>query len=60
MTKSVRSVNVIVRIDFIGDDVSNDSVEAALHNMEYNFSYEDDYIRIVDTEIVDTFVDDPK
>ena len=60
MTKSVRSVNVIVRIDFIGDDVSNDSVEAALHNMEYNFSYEDDYIRIVDTEIVDTFVRDPE
>lgn len=60
MTKSVRSVNVVVRIDFIGNDVSNDSVQEALHNMEYNFSYEDDYIRIVDTEIVDTFVDDPK
>lgn len=57
MTKSVRSVNVVVRIDFIGNDVSNDSVQEALHNMEYNFSYEDDYIRIVDTEIVDTFVD---
>lgn len=60
MTKSVRSVNVVVRIDFIGNDVSNDSVQEALHNMEYNFSYEDDYIRIVDTEIVDTFINDPK
>lgn len=60
MTKSVRSVNVVVRIDFIGNDVSNDSVQEALHNMEYNFSYEDNYIRIVDTEIVDTFVNDPK
>lgn len=60
MTKSVRSVNVLVRIDFIGDDVSNDSIQEALNDMNYNFSYEDNYVRIVNTEIVDTFVDGPK
>lgn len=58
MTKSVRSVNVLVRLDFIGHDVSNESIEEALHNMNYEFSYDDDYLRIVNTEIIDTFVPD--
>jgi len=56
MTKSVRSVNVLVRLDFIGHDVSNESIEEALNNMNYEFSYDDDYLRIVNTEIVETFV----
>lgn len=58
MTKSVRSVNVLVRLDFIGHDVSDKSIQEALDNMDYNFHYEDDYLRIVDTEIVNTFVSD--
>lgn len=56
MTESVRSVNVLVRIDFKGHDVGNESIEEALHNMNYSFSYDDDYLRIINTEIVDTFV----
>lgn len=56
MTESVRSVNILVRIDFKGHDVGNKSIEEALHNMNYEFSYDDNYIRIIDTEIVDTFV----
>lgn len=54
MTKSVRSVNVLVRLDFMGHDVSNESIEEALHNMNYEFSYDDDYLRIVDTEVIGT------
>lgn len=56
MTKSVRSVNVLVRLDFVGNDVSNESIEQAINEMDYNFTYEDDYIRIINTEVVDTFV----
>lgn len=56
MTKSVRSVNITVRLDFMGHDVSNEYIEEAINNMEYDFHYDDDYLRIVDTEIVDTFV----
>lgn len=56
MTRSVRSVNITVRLDFMGHDVSNEYIEEAINNMEYDFHYDDDYLRIVDTEIVDTFV----
>lgn len=56
MTKSVRSVNVLVRLDFVGHDVSNQSIQDALDEMDYNFSYEDDFVKIVNTEIIDTFV----
>lgn len=56
MTKSVRSVNVLVRLDFQGDDVSRNVIEEALDNMEYDFTYDDYYLKIVNTEIVDTFV----
>jgi hypothetical protein len=56
MTKSVRSVNITVRLDFQGNDVSNDAIEEAIDNMEYDFTYDDYYLRIVNTEIVDTFV----
>lgn len=58
MTRSIKSVNVLVRIDFMGTDVSKESVKDALENMDYDFSYEDRYIKIVDTEIIDTFVPD--
>ena len=58
MTQSVRSVNIIVRLDFQGNDVSRDAIEEAINNMEYDFTYDDYYIRIVNTEIVDTFVGD--
>ena len=56
MTQSVRSVNIIVRLDFQGNDVSNDAIEEAINNMEYSFTYDDYYLRIINTEIVDTFV----
>lgn len=56
MTQSVRSVNIIVRLDFKGDDVSNDAIEEAIDNMEYDFHYDDYYLKIINTEIVDTFV----
>lgn len=59
MTESITSVNVLVRIYFKGNDVSRDSVREALNNMEYSFSYNDDYLRIIDTEIIDDFVNDP-
>ena len=58
MTQSVRSVNIIVRLDFQGNDVSRDAIEEAINNMEYDFTYDDYYLRIVNTEIVDTFVGD--
>lgn len=58
MTQSVRSVNIIVRLDFKGNDVSNDTIEEAINNMEYSFTYDDYYLRIVDTEIIDSFVPD--
>lgn len=56
MTKSVRSVNILVRLDFVGHDVSNQAIQDAFNDMDYNFSYEDDFVKIVNTEIVDTFV----
>ena len=59
MTESITSVNVLVRIYFKGNDVSRDSIREALNNMNYSFSYDDDYLRIVDTEIIDDFVNDP-
>lgn len=59
MTESVKSVNVLVKIYFKGNDVSRDSLREALNNMNYSFSYNDDYLRIIDTEILDDFVADP-
>lgn len=56
MTESITSVNVLVKLYFKGHDVSRESIEEALTNMDYNFVYNDDYLRIIDTEIVDTFV----
>ena len=56
MTKSVRSVNIIVRLDFEGHDVSNETIEEAISNMEYSFTYDDYYLRILNHEIVDSFV----
>lgn len=55
MTKSVRSINIVVRLDFMGHDVSRHNIENAINNMEYNFSYEDSHIRLVDSEIIETF-----
>lgn len=59
MTESVKSVNILVRLDFKGHDVGRESIEEALNNMNYEFSYDDDYLRIINTEIIDTFVSDP-
>lgn len=59
MTQSVRSVNIIVRLDFKGNDVSNDTIEEAINNMEYEFTYDNYYLKIVNTEIIDSFVPDP-
>jgi uncharacterized protein related to proFAR isomerase len=57
MTQSVRSVNIIVRLDFKGDDVSHDAIEEAINNMDYSFNYDDYYLKIIDAEIVETFVE---
>jgi len=59
MTESIKSVNIIVKLYFKGNDVSRESIDEALNNMEYSCSYNDDYLRIIDTEILDTFVSDP-
>lgn len=59
VTESIKSVNVLVKLYFKGNDVSRESIDEALNNMEYSFSYNDDYLRIIDTEILDTFVSDP-
>lgn len=58
MTQSVRSVNIIVRLDFKGHDVSDNAIKEAIDNMEYNFTYDDYYLRIVDTEIVSDSIGD--
>lgn len=57
MTKSVRSVNIIVRLDFMGNDVCDKSIEDAINNMDYNFEYSDDYVTIMGSEIVESFVE---
>lgn len=59
MTDSVRSINILVRLDFKGKDLSKENIEEAINNMEYNFVYDDYYLKIVNTEIVDTFVPNP-
>lgn len=59
MTESIKSINIVVRIDFRGRDIEQDSIQKAIDNMSYEFSYNDDYIRIINTEIVDTFVSYP-
>lgn len=59
MTESITSVNVLVKLYFKGNDVTRDSIREALNNMYYSFSYNDNYLRIIDTEILDTFVSDP-
>jgi hypothetical protein len=58
MTDSVRSVNILVRLDFKGKDLSNENIQEAIDNMEYSFVYDDYYTRIINTEIVDSFVPD--
>lgn len=58
MTESVKSVNILVKLYFKGHDVSHESIDEALSNMEYNFTYDDFYLKIIDTEIIDTFVPD--
>lgn len=59
MTDSVRSVNILVRLDFKGRDLSRENIEEAINNMEYNFIYDDYYLKILNTEIIDTFVPNP-
>jgi hypothetical protein len=59
MTKSVRSVNILVRLDLIGHDLGNQVIEDVINEMEYSFVYEDNYARIINAEIIDSFVPDP-
>lgn len=54
MTKSIKTITVMVKLFLEGNDVGADSVQQVIENMDYNFSYEDEYVRIVDTEILDT------
>lgn len=58
MTESIRSVNIVVRLDFKGHDVSNDTIKEAIANMEYDFHYNDYYLRIIDTEIISDSIED--
>lgn len=58
MTESIKSVNILVKLYFKGNDVSRDSIQEAIDNMEYSFIYDNDYLRLIDTEIIDTFVPD--
>lgn len=55
MTQSVRSIYILVRLDFKGDDVSNDVVNEAVDNMSYDFSYNDPYVKIINSEIVEVY-----
>jgi hypothetical protein len=57
MTQSVRSIYVLVRLDFKGDDLSNDAVTDAVDSMSYSFSYEDPYLKIIDSEIAEVLQD---
>lgn len=54
MTESIKSVNIIVRLDLKGHDLSPNSIEEVINNMDYEFSYQDNHVRIVDYEIVDS------
>lgn len=57
MTKSIRSVNITVRLDIEGSDLDNDEIILeVINNMSYEFIYDNYYTRILNTEIVDTFV----
>lgn len=60
MTKSIKSVNIVVRLDIEGNNLDRESLEDVIHNMEYEFSYDNYYVRILNTEIIDTFVSYPQ
>lgn len=54
-----KTVNVLVSLTFESEDkevLSNNNIDDALHNLDYEFIYEDEDLKIVDTEILDTFV----
>jgi hypothetical protein len=53
VSKSVKSVYIVVRLDFQGHDVSNDVVTEAIENMDYSFHYDNYHLSLMDTEIVD-------
>lgn len=53
MTKSAASVYVVVRLDFLGHDVGQESINEAIQEMDYDFKYESYHASLVDSEIVD-------
>jgi hypothetical protein len=56
MSDSIKSINITIRLDFKGRDTSNLSIIEAVNNMEYNFYYDDYYLRLVGYEIVDSSI----
>ena len=58
---SKRSVNILVKITFEDNnpehnEITTDEIDFALQEMDYSFSYKDDELEIVGTEIIETFV----
>lgn len=53
MTKSVKSIKIIVRLDLQGHDLSQESIESIIQNMDYQFIYEDTYAKIIDSEVIE-------
>lgn len=52
MTESIKSIIIKVRLDLKGHDLGPDSIQEVINNMDYEFSYQDNHVRIVDYEIV--------
>lgn len=57
MTKSIKSIFVVVRLDFIGDDVRDHVISDAVDNMDYSFEYEDNFIKLINSEVVDSLTE---
>lgn len=57
MTKSAKSIFVVIRLDFMGDDVRDHVISDAVDNMVYSFEYEDQYIKLIDSEVVDSYTE---
>lgn len=53
MTRSPRSVYVVVRLDFLGHDTGDDSIKEALENINCNINYDDDYLSLINSQIID-------
>ena len=59
MTKSVRSINVVVRLDIQGYNLNDDAINDVINNMVYNFIYDNYYAQILNYKIIDTYIPTP-